>query len=166
MNFGIFFSMMFSKMKHPLSMGFMLMIQTLWISMLIGTMSKSFWFSYILFITFLGGMLILFIYMTSLSSNEYFKFSIFIPLMSMIFLMIMIILMLNTNLSHINYFSNADSFTFNYITFSNINILNMSKLYNFPNNLITILLIIYLLMTLIIIVKITDLFMGPMRKNF
>lgn len=37
------------------------------------------------------------------------------------------------------------------------------KLYNYPTNFITILLINYLLLTLIAIVKITNIFFGPLR---
>nr|YP_008758091.1 NADH dehydrogenase subunit 6 [Jellisonia amadoi]AGW80405.1 NADH dehydrogenase subunit 6 [Jellisonia amadoi] len=166
MNLGFIFSMAFSKMSHPLSLGFMLMIQTLWISILLGIISKTFWFSYILFITFLGGMLILFIYMTSLSSNEYFKFSIMTMLYSLTLLIIMLLMISKMNLFHLNFFNNSDSMLFSFTMFSNINILNMNKLYNYPNNLITIMLIIYLLITLIIIVKMIDLSYGPMRKNF
>ena len=43
------------------------------------------------------------------------------------------------------------------------NSLSLNKLYNFPTNFITILLINYLLITLIVIVKITKLFKGPLR---
>lgn len=43
------------------------------------------------------------------------------------------------------------------------NSINLNKLYNFPTNLITLLLINYLLLTLIIIVKITNNFIGPLR---
>nr|YP_010737951.1 NADH dehydrogenase subunit 6 [Ceratophyllus anisus]WEQ92361.1 NADH dehydrogenase subunit 6 [Ceratophyllus anisus] len=166
LNLGLIFTFTFSKMSHPLSMGFMLMIQTLWISIFIGIISKTFWFSYILFITFLGGMLILFIYMTSLSSNEYFKFSIKTFMFSLMMFIIMLLIINFMDLTFFNYLNNSDSFIFNSLSYSNINILNMNKLYNYPNNLITITLIIYLLMTLIIVVKITDLFIGPMRKNF
>nr|YP_009551281.1 NADH dehydrogenase subunit 6 [Ceratophyllus wui]QAA12296.1 NADH dehydrogenase subunit 6 [Ceratophyllus wui] len=166
LNLGLIFTFIFSKMNHPLSMGFMLMIQTLWISIFIGIISKTFWFSYILFITFLGGMLILFIYMTSLSSNEYFKFSIKTFMFSLMMSIIMLLIINFMDLTFLNYLNNSDSFIFNSLSYSNINILNMNKLYNYPNNLITITLIIYLLMTLIIVIKITDLFIGPMRKNF
>ncbi len=46
------------------------------------------------------------------------------------------------------------------------NSLILNKLYNFPINLITILLIIYLFLTLIAVVKITNVFEGPLRPNF
>jgi NADH-ubiquinone oxidoreductase chain 6 len=46
------------------------------------------------------------------------------------------------------------------------NSLILNKLYNFPINLITILLIIYLFLTLIAVVKITNIFEGPLRPRF
>nr|YP_010352242.1 NADH dehydrogenase subunit 6 [Reticulitermes dabieshanensis]UOL50336.1 NADH dehydrogenase subunit 6 [Reticulitermes dabieshanensis] len=65
-------SMMSTQMKHPLAMGMMLLLQTMMTCMISGTMYKSFWFSYILFMIMIGGMLVLFMYMTSLASNEMF----------------------------------------------------------------------------------------------
>lgn len=46
------------------------------------------------------------------------------------------------------------------------NSLSLNKLYNYPTNLINILLINYLLITLIAIVKITNLSKGPLRPIF
>jgi len=46
------------------------------------------------------------------------------------------------------------------------NSLRLNKLYTFPINLITILLIIYLFLTLIAVVKITNVFEGPLRPKF
>nr|YP_010730015.1 NADH dehydrogenase subunit 6 [Leptopsylla segnis]WEF75055.1 NADH dehydrogenase subunit 6 [Leptopsylla segnis] len=163
-NFGMIFSMMFFFMNHPLSLGFMLLIQTLWISFLIGSISKTFWFSYILFLTFLGGMLILFIYMTSLSSNEMFKFSFNHLIFFMVTIMMIFLFIYNKDFFFFNYFNNMDTMIQHIPT--NINSLYMNKLYNFPNNLLSIFMIIYLLLTLIIVVKITELFYGPLRKNF
>lgn len=47
----------------------------------------------------------------------------------------------------------------------NENYINLSKLYEAPNNFITIILVIYLFLTLIIVVKITKSFIGPLRQN-
>lgn len=46
------------------------------------------------------------------------------------------------------------------------NIANLIKLFNYPTNFITILLMNYLLITLIAIVKITNIFYGPLRQIF
>lgn len=47
----------------------------------------------------------------------------------------------------------------------NENFLNLSKLYEFPTNIITIILVLYLLLTLIVVVKITNSFLGPLRQK-
>nr|QXT45536.1 NADH dehydrogenase subunit 6 [Leptinotarsa decemlineata] len=155
------FSFMF--MNHPLSLGLILLIQTIMIALITGTMSMTFWFSYILFLIMIGGMLILFVYMTSVASNEKFKFSsmLFISL----FLLIMISLLFNfmdsfyfSLYEHLNEMMN---FSTNYNFFLSIN-----KFMMFPNNLIIYLMIFYLLITLIMVVKITDIYYGPLRQKF
>lgn len=158
----------FSFIKHPLAIGLILLVQTTLICLIRGLIIKTFWFSYILFIIFLGGMLVLFIYVTSLASNEIFNFSIKILLVNF-FLLIFInffILFFDKTLI-INYSKNYESslLTLQY-RFLPENNLILNKLYNFPTNLITILLIIYLFLTLIAIVKITNIFEGPLRPKF
>nr|WKU83752.1 NADH dehydrogenase subunit 6 [Allograpta obliqua] len=157
---------MFLQMNHPLSMGMMLLIQTVMICCISGMMTKSFWFSYILFLIFIGGMLVLFIYVTSLASNEMFTLStkmIFLLMINMIILTIMMIfmdkmiIMFNSMNNEMNMISNLNSYIME-------NTLNLNKLYNYPTNMITILLINYLLITLIAVVKITKLFYGPVRS--
>uniref|UniRef100_UPI0030FE447B NADH dehydrogenase subunit 6 n=1 Tax=Pachylophus rufescens TaxID=3127035 RepID=UPI0030FE447B len=158
-------SLIFTKMYHPLAMGLMLLIQTTLISMLTGLINKTFWFSYILFLIFMGGMLVLFIYVTSLASNEMFYFSTKQMLLS--FIMIGMILMMMTFFKDYLFTNmNMNNFEMNSISKEMIlqeNSIMLNKLYNYPTNLITILLMNYLLITLIAIVKITKLFYGPLR---
>nr|YP_009643464.1 NADH dehydrogenase subunit 6 [Euscopus rufipes]APO08894.1 NADH dehydrogenase subunit 6 [Euscopus rufipes] len=66
----ISFSFMWSN--HPISMGLLIITQTMNISLLVGMLSSMFWFSYIIIIIMLSGMLVLFIYMASTASNEKF----------------------------------------------------------------------------------------------
>lgn len=155
-------------MKHPLAIGLLLLIQTLFICLLSGLVSKSFWFSYILFLIFLGGILVLFIYVTSLASNEIFNFSMKILIffcINFIFIYTMLIF-IDKNLV-INYLINHENEPLPQLENLIIeNTLSINKLYNFPVNLITIILMIYLFLTLIAVVKITDIFEGPLRPNF
>nr|WKU84051.1 NADH dehydrogenase subunit 6 [Ocyptamus priscilla] len=157
---------LFLQMNHPLSMGIMLLIQTLMICCISGLMTKSFWFSYILFLIFVGGMLVLFIYVTSLASNEMFTFSMKSMMILLTSLLIMSIMIFFTDKMNIMF--NSMNNEMNPISFLNSyimeNTLNLNKLYNFPTNIITILLINYLLITLIATVKITKLFYGPIRS--
>uniref|UniRef100_A0AB39A6R1 NADH-ubiquinone oxidoreductase chain 6 n=1 Tax=Harnischia angularis TaxID=3231395 RepID=A0AB39A6R1_9DIPT len=160
----------FSMMNHPLSMGIMLMTQTLLIALFTGTLTKSFWFSYSLFLIFLGGMLILFMYMTSIASNEMFKFSVNLKMMSLISFIILsallFIFIFDFKMLFFNKIFNIDNS--NLIEMKNLfmeNNLTLNKLYNFPMNIITILLINYLFLTLIATVKITNIFEGPLRPK-
>nr|YP_010701701.1 NADH dehydrogenase subunit 6 [Dasysyrphus albostriatus]WCJ53262.1 NADH dehydrogenase subunit 6 [Dasysyrphus albostriatus] len=157
---------MFMQMNHPLSMGMMLLIQTVMICCISGLMSKSFWFSYILFLVFIGGMLVLFIYVTSLASNEMFTFSMkmFLLLITSMMILFMMIIFMDKMIIMFNSLNNemiSISSLNNYIM---ENTLNLNKLYNYPTNMINILLINYLLITLIATVKITKLFYGPIRS--
>nr|YP_010265209.1 NADH dehydrogenase subunit 6 [Allodia zaitzevi]UIP57080.1 NADH dehydrogenase subunit 6 [Allodia zaitzevi] len=164
-------SLLFSQMKHPLSMGMILLVQTLLISLSIGLMSKSFWFSYILFLVFLGGMLVMFIYVTSLSSNEMFSISnklfFFVFLLGIMFFMIFIVFDLNfiswiNNLETELFINNKNELNF----LVEENSISLLKIYNHSTNLITLFLINYLFLTLVISVKITNFFYGPLRPSF
>nr|UFK62191.1 NADH dehydrogenase subunit 6 [Cicindela puritana] len=160
----------FMFMNHPMSMGLILLIQTILISLISGMMSYTFWFSYIIFLVMLGGMLVLFIYMTSLASNEMFQFSskIMFFMLMMITLFMMILFMLPDNQMIMSMVKNCNSAEMiNYMNFiNNENLITLNKIYNSPNNMITILLINYLLITLIAVVKITSINIGPLRQKF
>nr|UKO31666.1 NADH dehydrogenase subunit 6 [Limnophyes sp. YF-2022] len=155
--------------KHPLAMGLTLLTQTLLICLISGLMMKSFWFSYILFLIFLGGLLVLFIYVTSLASNEMFNFSnkIITFLMINFFLFTTLFLIFDKSMILNNMMSLENENLNSMKSFLVENSLTLNKLYTFPINLITILLMIYLFFTLIAVVKITNVFEGPLRpKNY
>uniref|UniRef100_UPI0030032980 NADH dehydrogenase subunit 6 n=1 Tax=Parotis pomonalis TaxID=1557996 RepID=UPI0030032980 len=167
----IMFSFFLLFMSHPLSMGLMILIQTMLTCLISGIMLPSYWFSYILFLTFLGGLLVLFIYVSSIASNEMFSIS-FNMKMSFFFL-IMLIFMLSYismyNLNWLNFNSNNMEMNnlFNtFLFFNNENKINLSKLYNNQTFLIMMMMIIYLFIALIAMVKITNIFYGPLRSSF
>nr|YP_002265520.1 NADH dehydrogenase subunit 6 [Sphaerius sp. BT0074]ACF35092.1 NADH dehydrogenase subunit 6 [Sphaerius sp. BT0074] len=154
-------SISFLFMKHPMSMGLILLMQTIMISLITGFYLYSYWFSYILFLIMVGGMMVLFIYMTSLASNEMFSFSFKKLLMlMMMFMMMMMILIMIDKMSMMYTFKNIDNYM-NLLMNENFSI---NKIYNKPNNFITIMLMNYLFLTLIAVVKITNLKMGPLRQ--
>nr|AMN09039.1 NADH dehydrogenase subunit 6 [Pedicia sp. ZK-2016] len=160
-------SLMFMQMKHPLAMGIILLIQTFLICLMTGSFAKTFWFSYVLFLVFLGGMLVLFIYVTSLASNEMFMFSmkLFMTMMTIIIMMWIIIMMMDSSIITSMMMNNEMMSNMNMELYITENSINLNKLYNFPTNMITLLLINYLFLTLIIIVKITNNFQGPLRPK-
>nr|YP_010946866.1 NADH dehydrogenase subunit 6 [Rhabdoblatta similsinuata]WGO57623.1 NADH dehydrogenase subunit 6 [Rhabdoblatta similsinuata] len=150
-------SLIFTQMNHPLAMGLILLIQTTFISIITGMLTQSFWFSYVLFLIFLGGMLVLFIYVTSLASNEMFSMSTKLLMLAMIMLPTLFMIYNNFNPSFMN------QETFNFMTINNFTTLPLIKLYNNPTSIITIILATYLFLTLIAVVKITNIFVGPLR---
>nr|QVT10931.1 NADH dehydrogenase subunit 6 [Ambulyx liturata] len=165
----ILLSMMMYFLNHPLSMGFMILIQTLLTCLLSGMFIKTYWFSYILFLTFLGGLLVLFIYVASIASNEMFFMSNNFKKMLILFIFMLIIIqfLFYKNLNWMNMNNNSEMNNFiNFMFFNNENKINLNKLYNNYSSMLTMLLIIYLFITLIAIVKITNIFYGPLRTFF
>nr|AML26400.1 NADH dehydrogenase subunit 6 [Staphylinidae sp. BMNH 1274636] len=160
MTLSIVMSMTFIFMKHPMSMGMILLMQTTLISLITGFNLINFWFSYILFLIMIGGMLILFIYMTSVASNEKFKYSNKIFIMMILMLITLIPIIIQDNLFY-------NMMNLNMESFSNNNMINfiLNKYINFPFNIILMMLIIYLFITLIAVVKISNIYSGPLRQK-
>nr|ALO76484.1 NADH deshydrogenase subunit 6 [Chapuisia ellenbergeri] len=156
-------SILFIFMNHPLSCGLMLLMQTIAIALMSNLLNLNSWYSYILFLIMIGGMLILFIYMTSVASNEKFKFNSMIMLFILTNLIItfMMFLLDQYYLNMMIQIFETKQFNFN----MNMN-LSMMKYFNFPNYFIMIMMIIYLFITLIATVKITDFLYGPLRQKF
>nr|YP_010170683.1 NADH dehydrogenase subunit 6 [Orgyia postica]QRZ60690.1 NADH dehydrogenase subunit 6 [Orgyia postica] len=160
-------SMMF--MNNPLSMGLMILTQTILTCLLSGMLIKTYWFSYILFLIFLGGLLVLFIYVSSITSNELFKPSLNLKMFIKLFFALILLTMLTMHKTmNMNLFFNSDMNIFypliNLLN-NNLNI-NLNKLYNSHTFLIMIMLMIYLFITLVVVVKITNIFFGPLRSMF
>nr|YP_009667299.1 NADH dehydrogenase subunit 6 [Phryganopsyche latipennis]APQ47900.1 NADH dehydrogenase subunit 6 [Phryganopsyche latipennis] len=157
MNFSILF------FSHPFIITLMMIIQTLFMSLIIGMMNFSFWLTYLMFLIFIGGLLILFIYISSLTPNKILHFNkikvfIFFIFLSKIFLIFNLhfnflnLEMLNFN--NFNYFFNAE------------NSLYLTNLFNNNELWLTLILMKFLLFTLITSIKISNFFGGPMRIKF
>nr|YP_010166722.1 NADH dehydrogenase subunit 6 [Oreodytes davisii]QRV62826.1 NADH dehydrogenase subunit 6 [Oreodytes davisii] len=162
-------TIIFMFLNHPLSMGMVLMLQTILISLMTGFYSYTFWFSYILFLIMIGGMLILFMYMTSLASNEKFKLSNKMVLITMLIAFFCLLIMMNLDFSMINFMfknSNINENINSLMLTKNENMNSLNMMYNKPNYMITILMINYLLLTLVAVVKITKSNQGPLRQKF
>nr|AIY62137.1 NADH dehydrogenase subunit 6 [Neotermes sp. A TB-2014] len=151
-------SAMFTQMMHPLAMGMMLLTQTMMTCLISGLMHQSFWFQYVLFMVFVGGMLVLFIYVASLASNEMFSLSTKMMVSSTLMTMTLMTIKDWTNLN------SKETMTLNMMTENEITTMT-SKLYNHPQGWMTILMALYLLMTLIVAVKITNVNKGPLRQT-
>nr|ADO60563.1 NADH dehydrogenase subunit 6 [Ptinus rufipes] len=141
-------------MKHPLSITMMLIAQTTLTAMATGMLNYDFWFSYILFMIMIGGMLVVFIYMTSIASNEKFNFY-------KIWTLTPMIIMLPSMASYI--MNKNNDMKMMYMEKSNL--ISLEKFYSWPSNSMIIMMIIYLLITLIATVKITSTSSGPLRQK-
>nr|YP_010268785.1 NADH dehydrogenase subunit 6 [Halobates proavus]UIG88087.1 NADH dehydrogenase subunit 6 [Halobates proavus] len=143
-------------LKHPLSMGFNLILITFISSIMMSIWMKYTWYSYILVLVMLGGMLVLFMYMASIASNEIMKFS-FKILITMIMTMIITLTLLK-----------EEMLSYNSIIIQTLDgqqNMSMMKLFNTKSSIITIMMALYLLMTMIYVIFITNTFEGPMRKK-
>nr|AUN88087.1 NADH dehydrogenase subunit 6 [Somatochlora hineana] len=151
-------SFLFSSMNHPMNMGITLLMQTVMMCVLTGLMSQTSWFSYILFLVFLGGMLVLFIYMTSIASNELFmKSNYYFLIFSLIIMSVMLLLMLDPFIMN----NNSEDTLPNMMMANHKNVL--IPLYNNPTSYITVFMVLYLFLTLLVIVMITKYNKGPLR---
>nr|WRW53950.1 NADH dehydrogenase subunit 6 [Homoderus mellyi] len=144
---------------HPLSLGCLLLIQTLIISLITGMMGATFWYSYIMFLIMVGGMLILFMYMTNVASNEKFKLSLS---MFSVFTLIMLFIPMLTLLDH--WMLLKSNWIIDQINSLNI-LISLSKFLNFPGIISSTGLIIYLLITLVAVIEIVKIKYGPLRNN-
>nr|YP_009112554.1 NADH dehydrogenase subunit 6 [Nephrops norvegicus]CEK40204.1 NADH dehydrogenase subunit 6 [Nephrops norvegicus] len=160
-------ALLFTRLIHPLSMGLTLLMQTVMISLASGLNNNSFWFSYILFLIFLGAMLVLFIYVASLASNEPFKFSttaLMITLGVSFFLTATMLLkdpLYGTpDISILSSSVALDMFSLD--TTSSL----VSTIYSPPTMSFTLFMVLYLLLTLIVIVKIVNLYSSPLRLSY
>nr|YP_010284530.1 NADH dehydrogenase subunit 6 [Nadezhdiella cantori]UKQ56273.1 NADH dehydrogenase subunit 6 [Nadezhdiella cantori] len=155
-------SSMFMFLNHPLSFGLILLLQTITVSLMSGMMNFNYWFSYIIFLVMVGGMLVLFLYMTSVASNEKFKFSSKLFLLFMTFLLIMVIMILSDNFMLSNSLHMIDLMN---QSLEYKNEMSMNKYMNWPSNYTMFMVISYLLLTLIAVVKITNIEFGPLRQK-
>nr|AND96691.1 NADH deshydrogenase subunit 6 [Phalops smaragdinus] len=146
-------------LKHPLTLGMILLIQTINMSLCLGYFNLNYWFSYILFLIMIGGMLVLFIYMTSIASNEKFFPSIKLFMFSMFMIVLYTLIAMIMDPYYISLSNMYKTNMFEEINWS------LNKYLNFPNNMIMYMLIMYLLITLLAVVKITSFKKGPLRSS-
>nr|YP_010610925.1 NADH dehydrogenase subunit 6 [Anatkina vespertinula]WAP91759.1 NADH dehydrogenase subunit 6 [Anatkina vespertinula] len=141
-------------LSNPMTMGISLLIQTTLMTMLMNKMMFTSWFSMITFLMMVGGLLILFTYMSSIASNEKFKFNVNLTLLIIIMLMFIEELM---NENQVNEIQSMMELKFESYS--------MIKLYNKMSLLITMLMVLYLLVTMIVVSKIVKHHEGPLRSK-
>nr|YP_009127024.1 NADH dehydrogenase subunit 6 [Peirates atromaculatus]YP_009127037.1 NADH dehydrogenase subunit 6 [Peirates turpis]AHH93141.1 NADH dehydrogenase subunit 6 [Peirates atromaculatus]AHH93167.1 NADH dehydrogenase subunit 6 [Peirates turpis] len=161
MMMSLMMSMLFPMMSHPLSMGLILIMQTIIIAMISGMMINMFWFSYILIMTILSGMLVLFIYMASVASNEKFNSSLKTSMCMMLMFSLSIILSFFVDQLEMkkNWSPKKESIM------DAEYLLTLGKMFNIHNMYIIIMMVTYLFLTMIVISYIVNVHEGPLRMK-
>nr|YP_009520481.1 NADH dehydrogenase subunit 6 [Bourletiella arvalis]ATP01409.1 NADH dehydrogenase subunit 6 [Bourletiella arvalis] len=142
-------SMLISLITNPMTMVIMIIIQSLIICLILFvTMSVS-WYSYILFLIFMGGLMVLFIYICSIASNEMFSSSMNSKKIILLMMMIAVLTLL------------FDKMQMNVLNISSIWMIN--KMMEVLNMTLVLMTMFFLLFSLVVVVKISNMKMGPIR---
>nr|YP_009500698.1 NADH dehydrogenase subunit 6 [Anoeconeossa unicornuta]AWU48841.1 NADH dehydrogenase subunit 6 [Anoeconeossa unicornuta] len=143
-----------SSVLHPLTFGMLILIQSILICVISRMITSSSWIAMTLFLIMVGGLMIIFIYMTSICSNEIFHKT------KKIHLQVFSILPLGfasmkTNNTFNDYLINMDIFNKEFFKFFlPLNI--QSSIFSF----------IYLIFVLLIVVSLMEINKGPLRKKY
>nr|WRQ18274.1 NADH dehydrogenase subunit 6 [Onukigallia onukii] len=147
-------SMMSLMMKNPMSMGISLLMQTIVMITLMNKISSSSWFPMITFLMMIGGLMILFMYMSSIASNEKFKMNLKTTMMIIIMMILTDEMMMNMQTSENQSMMMSKS----------LESLSMNKLYS-KTFTISMIMVIFLLLTMISISKMVKHYEGPLRSK-
>uniref|UniRef100_A0AAU7VBE5 NADH-ubiquinone oxidoreductase chain 6 n=1 Tax=Malostenopsocus yunnanicus TaxID=3074937 RepID=A0AAU7VBE5_9NEOP len=152
---------MFFYLNNPLTLGLILILQTITLALFLGNLIKSFWFLYLLILIFIGGMLVLFIYVTSIFPNEKFDINNNNTL-NMIGIMIFLLLSITI---YINFFNLSPPIeSLEYLMLDNKFLIPSVKMFSFYTSLLFIFMVNYLFYCMIVVIKIVNFFKGPLRK--
>nr|AZL93449.1 NADH dehydrogenase subunit 6 [Pristaulacus sp. ZJUH_2016030] len=159
--------------NNPLFFTLNLFFYIIFLTLFMSINFNSFWFSFTLFLIMIGGMMILFLYFTSISPNEFFsisKFKIFIILIKLFYIIYLTLLFLfyfdfftlifSLNFYEITFLSMF--FNFNYLI--NLNSFNLNPIFIKPIYKISLFIIMFLLFSLITITKLCLNKNKPLRK--
>lgn len=136
--------------SHPISLGLMLVILSLITGAFLIKIRIS-WFFYLLVLVFLGGVIVLIIYIRTLAANEkiFFKVTNKMVIFTFLSLVILLFLLLEKNLK----------------IKTSIGVIVAGSLYECSNISTLIFLIIYLLLTIVCVVKLVKFESGPLIKR-
>nr|YP_009726138.1 NADH dehydrogenase subunit 6 [Aenasius arizonensis]QHR84899.1 NADH dehydrogenase subunit 6 [Aenasius arizonensis] len=143
---------------HPMIMGSLLLFFSIFTSLNLSMFFNNNWFSFISFLIIIGGMMIIFMYFTSFIMNmmtslkmNYIK-NIMIKFSMSLIVFFMMLIYMKTNSIWYNKFNETNSFHF--LTNKNNNFMYMiSSMYMYNKNFPSIICILYILMSMIMIVK-------------
>nr|YP_010271128.1 NADH dehydrogenase subunit 6 [Anchon lineatum]UKB86893.1 NADH dehydrogenase subunit 6 [Anchon lineatum] len=153
MKLMLIMSMLSTLMKMPMSMGITLLIQTLMMISIMNSMNTSSWIPLITFLIMIGGLMIIFMYMSSITSNEKFKLN-----LKMFYPMITTMAITEEMMSNYQVTELQD------LQKELPAMMSMTKMYS-KSMMMTMLMMLFLMLTMIVVNKITKMFEGPLRTK-
>nr|YP_010014999.1 NADH dehydrogenase subunit 6 [Crematogaster teranishii]QOI14042.1 NADH dehydrogenase subunit 6 [Crematogaster teranishii] len=153
---------------HPIYLIILLIWYSLLTCFLMSIWSTNFMYSIILFMIMISGLLIIFLYFSSLISNEQNKIMPWNPFLLISFMLNFIIMFILFFIFSHYLFLNSNSYSLisspMFISLSSPLFSNIIKIFNYPNNILTLISMFYLLIALFTIIKICSLKSSSLRK--
>nr|AXS67643.1 NADH dehydrogenase subunit 6 [Cicadellidae gen. sp. 1 JCX-2018] len=141
-------------MKTPMSLGSMLFMQTLVMTILMNKMMVSAWMPMMMFLMMIGGLLVLFMYMSSIASNEKFKMN----LLTFTIVIITMMIPMEEMMSEIHPLEmQMKSMSMEKIMLKKM---TMNKMMY-----IMMMMLMYLILTMVMVTKLVKHHKGPLRKK-
>nr|YP_010048407.1 NADH dehydrogenase subunit 6 [Mollitrichosiphum tenuicorpus]QPK76760.1 NADH dehydrogenase subunit 6 [Mollitrichosiphum tenuicorpus] len=154
---NLMLSTILMNLKSPLSANLIILTQSISLTMLINLINKTSWISFMLFILYVGGLMIIFLYISSIAFNELnINKNYKNILIKMIFILMIFYMMKNFIL--LENFQLENKFIFE----DNFYLINMFLL---PNNLMIYFMLMILLFMLILIIWLLKNNKGPIRQK-
>nr|YP_009500737.1 NADH dehydrogenase subunit 6 [Lanthanaphalara mira]AWU48958.1 NADH dehydrogenase subunit 6 [Lanthanaphalara mira] len=147
-------SIIMPTVTHPLFLGLLIILQTIMVSIITRLMSSSSWLPLTMFLVVVGGLMVIFMYSTSITSNNIFTKN----NITKYFLFTIMIIPLNKEFS-IYFFKDT------LCTLDNFN-KEFFKMFSEVNWASSVFMFYYLLMALLMLIKMINLTKGPMRKKY
>nr|QBR55154.1 NADH dehydrogenase subunit 6 [Therioaphis tenera] len=159
--FIIFINLMLSTlltmMKSPLSSNLVILCQSISLTLMINLINKTSWISFMLFILYIGGLMIIFLYISGIAFNELNIFKNYKNMIiKMLIMMMMFYLFKPLIIFENSKFENVLMFEDNFY------LINM---FNLPNNLIIYFILFILFFMLILIIWMLKNNKGPIRQK-
>nr|AKM69975.1 NADH dehydrogenase subunit 6 [Thripsaphis sp. YW-2015] len=155
---NLIFSMMLTSMKSPLNSNLIILCQSISLTMMINLINKTSWISFMLFILYIGGLMIIFLYISSIAFNEFNYTKNFKKIIMKLILILLLIFNLSKQFSLENF-----KFENNFMFEDNFYLIN---LFMMPNNLIMYFIMFILFFMLILIIWMLKNNKGPIRQKF
>nr|QIT06480.1 NADH dehydrogenase subunit 6 [Novacerus sp. FZ-2019] len=143
----------FMFLSHPISLMLLIIFQTMAVCLMAWLMISSSYLSYILFLIFMGGLMVLFIYISSLASNEKFSLNYNNSVYIMALIYFWLIFLFYYTDEQLSFLSCSESTGM------------IFKIFSLSLSTPSIMTFLYLFLTLIVAVKLTSYIEGPMRSK-